>query len=180
MPNTDVVNTIQVGTSYQYHTSQLCPTSKPRPLLVLAHEQVVCDAWHLSAALCCIKHDIRRSDACHRVTHCCQSSWRAAFKAGLTDQPDASHGNFHEVDGETTDTGFKIASWKVEWKETNLNKDQRIFRKKPGRIVRWRSVLAPMKELDCTWLCLSDGKLLTPSISTIFPFCSCFPAFSSP
>ena len=43
------------------------------------------------------------------------------------------------------DMGFKIASWKEEWKETNLNKDQRIFRKKPGRIVRWRSVLAPAR-----------------------------------
>ena len=52
LTNKDVVNTTQVGTSYQSRTTRRCPASKPRPLLVLAHEQVVCDTWHLSAALC--------------------------------------------------------------------------------------------------------------------------------
>ena len=144
LTNKDVVNATQVVVSYQSRTTRLGPTSKPRPLLVLAHEQVVCDAWRLSAALC-------RKKTRHPPIGCVSSSrplpWgssrRTAFKARLIDESDASHGNFHEADRETTDMGFKTASRKEEWKETNLNKDQRIFRKKRGRIVRWRSVLAP-------------------------------------
>ena len=53
LTNKDVVNTIQVGTSYQCRTTRPGPASKPRPLLVLANKQVVFDAWRLSAALCC-------------------------------------------------------------------------------------------------------------------------------
>ena len=70
LTNKDVVNATQVGTSYQCRTTRLGLTDKQCPLLVLANKQVVCDAWRLSAALCCIKHDILRSDACRRVAHC--------------------------------------------------------------------------------------------------------------
>ena len=148
LTNKDVVNTIQVGTSYRRRTTRRRPASKPRPLLVLANKQVVCDAWRLSAALCGIKPNTLTSDVCRRVAHCHGRVHGAAFKARLTDKSGGTSGNFHEADRETMDMGFKIASWKEEWKETNLNKDQRIFRKKRGRIVRWRSVLAPRDRHD--------------------------------